>query len=357
MTSFGYVPYQDLDGQPSIIVDGSAADGTVLTLSHWPKSPCPPGLEANLSAQMAYLYLDHRDNPDRRDLHQALQHDAVAVSNNHFDQDGLVSMFALLHPAEALDRRQMLIEVAQSGDFAVYTDRNAARVSMVLSAYSDPARSPLNTSAGVADDYSAWCSLLYAELLPRLTDICDHPDNYAELWADEDRSLSESEEAIRSKAVTIEEDPALDVAIFHVPEDAPDKGGHLFAGNWRKGLHPMAMHNATKMFRVILVRGSRYELYYRYESWVQYRTSRPLPRVDLAPLADQLNALEQSEESHWKAGKFSAIAPELVLVRGGGGGKSPESTIGAEQFVETAKRHLAEAPPAWDPYAAATAET
>ena len=44
---------------------------------------------------------------------------ATVVSNNHFDQDGLVGVFALSFPEEAEARRDLLVEVARAGDFAV----------------------------------------------------------------------------------------------------------------------------------------------------------------------------------------------------------------------------------------------
>ena len=102
---FRYVPYQDLGGIPNVIVDGSATDSTVLTLSHWPNSPVPPGLESDLSAEMAFSFLA------RSDLHDGTE----VVSNNHFDQDGLVSLFALVEPQRALERRDFLLDVAAAG--------------------------------------------------------------------------------------------------------------------------------------------------------------------------------------------------------------------------------------------------
>jgi hypothetical protein len=68
--------------------------------------------------------------------------DATLVSNNHFDQDGLVSMYALTNPAEAATRRELLIDVARAGDFETSTSLAAARISMTLSAYATPGRSP-----------------------------------------------------------------------------------------------------------------------------------------------------------------------------------------------------------------------
>src|SRR5579875_1328473 len=94
-----YVPYHRLDGRPNVVVDGSPTDGTVLTLTHWPGYAAPPGLARDLSAEMAFAYLDAgagRHGPAR------------AVSNNHFDQDGLVGLFALARPEEAEPRRRLL---------------------------------------------------------------------------------------------------------------------------------------------------------------------------------------------------------------------------------------------------------
>jgi hypothetical protein len=344
VANFEYVPYHLLDGRPNVIVDGSATEGTVLTLSHWPNSPCPPGLEEDLSAEMSFSYLA------RLDLHG----EATAVSNNHFDQDGLVSLLALVDPANALPRRRILVDLARAGDFGTYLDRDAARASMVISAFADPERSPLGSSA---DDYPQWTSDLYQELLPRATDICERVWEYHDIWAEEDATLDASEDAITSGRVRIEEDPELDLAVVHVPADAPRAGGHLFAGDWRMGLHPMVINNATDMFTLLIVTGSRYELIYRYESWVQYRSARPRARVDLTPLVAELNSVETSA-GNWVASKVSAIAPKLYF-RGDAESSATadssdaESGIAPERFVEMAKSHLSRSQPAWDPYSPA----
>ena len=53
--------------------------------------------------------------------------DAELVSNNHFDEDGLVGVFTLLEPGTALGLRELLIDTARAGDVATYRDRRAAR--------------------------------------------------------------------------------------------------------------------------------------------------------------------------------------------------------------------------------------
>ncbi len=54
----------------------------------------------------------------------------------------------------------------------------------------------------------------------------------------------------------------------------------------------MAINGATERGAVLTLRGNHYELAYRYESWVQFRSRPVRPRVDLAPLAERLNAEE-----------------------------------------------------------------
>ncbi|MBS1998209.1 MAG: hypothetical protein JSS86_17920, partial [Cyanobacteria bacterium SZAS LIN-2] len=115
-----------------MIVDGRSNDTTVLALSHWPDSGTPEKYRADLSAQIVFNFLD----------------DSVAattdvVSNNHFDEDGLVSMFSVLYPKIACQYREILVDVARAGDFGKFSSRDAARISFVLSSWSTPEFSPL----------------------------------------------------------------------------------------------------------------------------------------------------------------------------------------------------------------------
>jgi hypothetical protein len=304
-----------------------------LCLSHWPGIGSPSEFAADLSAEMAFRYLHSFDR------HES----ARAVSNNHFDQDGLVGLFALVAPAAALVRRDELVEVARAGDFAVTSSRTAARISMVLSAYADPQRSPL---PGLPDDYDDLTAALYDDLLGRLGELCDRPDSYRELWAEEDATLTESEDALASGAVTITEVPELDLAVVQLSERAPRKGGHRFAGQWVSGLHPMAINNATHRGALLTVRGHHYGLAYRYESWVQFRSRPVRPRVDLALLAERLNAEEAAAggTARWAAQSVSALTPTLSP------GSGEESSLAAAAVITAVEAHLRAAPPAWDPF-------
>lgn len=289
---FRYADYDDTLDVPNIVVDGSANPATVLTLSHWPGAPTPHELQRDLSAEIAFAYLDH---PCRHDP-------AELVTNNHFDQDGLVSVAALVDPA-ADDHRQLLIDVAAAGDFGTYRDRRAARASMVIARWSD----------------TGWG---YRESLPHLLDLARDPEPYRPLWEDEDAHLTESEQAIASGLVTIEERPELDLAIVTVPPGAPDRFGHRFAHETVAGLHPMAIHNATDRLRLIVLAGRRYRYVDRYETWVQFQSRPTLRRVDMRPLADELS---ERDQARWAAGDPAGLIPELT--------HSGESTLEPGDFV------------------------
>src|SRR3954452_8795108 len=122
-----FVPYPALGDTPNVIVDGSGTASTVLTLSHWPGSSVPDVLAADLSAEIAVKYLEHPE------LHVA----ADVVSNNHFDEDGLMGVFALVDPEFALAHRDLVVDVARAGDFGWTRGRGAARAAFAIGSIVD----------------------------------------------------------------------------------------------------------------------------------------------------------------------------------------------------------------------------
>lgn len=211
---------------------------------------------------------------------------------------------------------------------------------MVVAAYADPDRSPV---APLPVDHGERCGVLYETLLGRLPDLVDRLDHHRSLWRDEDEQLSASESAIERGDVVIEEHPDVDLALVTMSDTAPEWSGHRFTGRHFDGLHPMALNNATERFAVLLARGRRYKFTYRYETWVQYRSRRPRPRVDLVPLAERLTAAETGRVA-WKADPVGELTPELRMPNGA------ESSIDITDLVALVRHHLAEATPAWDPY-------
>lgn len=320
---------------PNVVVDGSPNDGTVLTLTHWPGFPQPDGFHFDLSAQMAFHYLDEQiDHPP-----------AEVVTNNHFDQDGLVGIHALVSPELSLAHRELLIDVASAGDFATFRDRRAARVSMTLDAFADIERSPI--ASALVGSYDEQCVALYEETIPLLVSMATDIDRYRDLWADEDAELTASESALCEGIVTIGEVPDIDLAIVTIPDSEASRGGHRFAGMSFDSIHPMALHNATGCLRLLVVHGRRYQFVDRYETWVQYRSRLPRPRVDMRPLADRLMESERGS-ARWSASAPGSLTPTLRV--------EGESSLEPEVMCEMVVTHLRSSPPAWDPYSVGAPE-
>jgi len=303
-----YVPWGELGGQPNVVVDGYPTDGTVLTLSHWRGSGSPPELPGDLSTEIAFSYLD------RPDLHVT----ADAATNNHFDEDGLCGIFALLEPDVARAHRALLIDVASAGDFGTYRDRAGLRIAFALGALADEDRSTLDPAV-FAGSYPAVVGRLYAELLPRMSGYLEHPGRLEPLWAEEDARLARDEARVGSGAITIEDVPDIDLAVVRVGDggDAP---------------HAAAIHNATPRFRVLELRGQTYSVRYRYETWVLYRSRPTMARVDLAPLAERLNEVERNGRWTWDGN--DDLEPRLSLDAG-------ESSIEPETFADHVVGYLA----------------
>src|SRR4030095_9439066 len=193
-----FIPYTQVT-IPNIVVDGSSNSHTLLTLSHWPRSGTPAELKADTSAEIAFRYLD---SPK---FHVACD----AVTNNHFDQDGLVGVFVLTDPATAARYRDLLIDVASAGDFGVFRRRDAARINFAVSSFADPEISPF--AKRIFDlPYPQMAAELYARLLELLPSLIAEPEAFKPLWEGEDAALSESENMIANGTATIEEHPGLD---------------------------------------------------------------------------------------------------------------------------------------------------
>jgi hypothetical protein len=320
-----FAPYNKLQSTPNIIVDGKGTDTTVLTLSHWPKSGTPAELKSDLSAQIVFRYLA------RPDLHVQ----AEVASNNHFDEDGLIGLYALINPKDATKQREMLIDIAAGGDFGTYRFRQAARVVFVIQSYASPERSPLPADL-FALPHADLCGALYEKMLPVLPDIVAHIEDYRSHWQVEDEFLERSEIAVSNREVEIEEVKELDLAVVSIPEVDADS-----LKRPSEALHSMAVHNVTKCPRVLYIRGNNYEFCYRYETWVQYMSRKLQPRVDLQPLAEMLS---QAEGNKWQFDDVEALSPRLRSI------DIVPAKMPVDQFRLLLESFLSEQPPAFDPY-------
>lgn len=315
-----------IDGAPHIVVDGAAdaSAGTRMTLSHWPGAQTDSALKADLSAQIAFKSLDLFEQG-------VLDYPANLVTNNHFDEDGLVSAFVLTNPELAKAHRETLIDVASAGDFGVFKERSSARVAFVLSAWADAELSPLNAGVFALPHFDLM-AVLYEELLLRLPKIIDKVDNLRRYWLEEDNHLEESIVALARGDISLEEDPDLDLAVVRLSDNYP-ASPRAKSQSWISSLlHPMALHNSTDCTRIAVLARGRYEFYYRYETWVDFVSRKLLPRLDLTELASRLAKFE--ERGTWQYNGNGEIIARLKLAG------SQKSNLSESDFLSLLKERL-----------------
>ena len=326
-----YEPYHEIGDRPHIVVDGKSQDSTLLTLSHWPWNNTPEPLRRDTSTHIAFAYLA------RPEFHI----DGSLVSNSHYDEDGLLSMFATTHPELAWQHRDWLVKTSYASDFWRCTDEDAAKLSFVLAAWTDPDTSPLP-----AEIFELPLRQLITEeyrlMLEALPAILENPYKDESLWCDEYDFWQDSVRLVEEGAVTLEEFPDIDTVVVRVPETLPKHTIRRYLTHWSLPVHPFAIYAKTDCSRVVWIQGDNFEMHYRYESWVRVESFRPHPRVDMQPFADQLKSLSTDNDS-WVFDGVHEVAAMLHLEGDGPSG------ISESLFLERLIGFLRAAPSAWDP--------
>ncbi len=318
-------PFHTLGSKKNIIVDGAAQESSVLVLSHWPASPTPEAWLRDTSAEIVLDYLEaHKIPPD-----------VEYVSNNHFDEDGLFGICALLDPAFALARRDRFVDAATAGDFGRYRARDAARANFTIS--------KLVSEFPEQPDHAEHAAQLYEMLIPMMPDLIDDIGRFENKWRDEDRLLDDGEQWLDQGLVTIEEDKERDLAIVTIPQELPTQAYSHFASEAEGPLHKMAVYNRSNKARVLFQQGQRYWFRYRYETWVKFVSERHPFRVDLAPLCNELNGLE-CEGAKWSYDGSSNITPIMCLV------DDKPSSLDLDTILGRLCRRLDEGEVDWNPF-------
>lgn len=328
-----FTPYAAARTLRNIVVDGPPLPSTVLSLSHWPNNQSPPEVRRDTSTATVFAYLD---TPH---LHQ----DVAWATSNHFDEDGLFSMYAVTEPERALDDRELLIAASFAGDFGVVTNPEGARLCFAVEALTDPEVSPLPAEVFAEPDrVSALYTALLESLPPLLRDLRTGWPRYGDLWALQDEHLTASRALLADGVVTLVESPALDLAVVRIPSYLRRRTVRRYLVDESAAVHPFAINSATRCSRILRVQGNHYEFEYRYESWVQLATRRVALRVRLEGLATRLNELEGGPG--WVAEDPTGTAPRLYRPDG------TVSTIDLDSFLLELEAALTSAPVAWDPY-------
>ncbi len=312
-----FVPADRLSG-PCCVVDGPRLPEAVLALSHWPGSGTPEALAADTSAGIAVRYLE----ADPRG--PAVE----ALTNNHFDEDGLFALWLLLERPRADDpRRALAVAAAEAGDFRTWTDPRAAQAALAAMAMAERGTTPFAAVRRALAPTAARdpAGAIYEALLPRVGRLLADPARHRLLWAPAWERVERDMALLDAGGARIDDVPEGDLAIVRAP----------------RPLDPLAVYPRTARTRVLSATDDgRLVLEHRYETWVDYRSRRLAPRVDLAPLLPVLQAAERGPGT-WRADEMWAMTPRLVLA--GPDGAPAPSSLGADALARMLSDHLAAA--------------
>ena len=298
---------------PKLSVDGTV--DKAIHFSHWKGNETPASVKADTSTEIA---LNVVASPSRNELTQGIE----LVTNNHFDTDGVLSVWTMLNGERALPLRDKLIAAAEAGDFSEFSSVDGVRASIVIQGSDSPidkSGSPLARQlAGeeVNDEARA-----YELVLPHVEDVLAHTNKYESLWRE---SWNRVKGALDSFAK----------GESHVHEDAPGKlsvvtiAPEVFGSD---GFDPtrdaapftaISRHARGELFLIAtpLDKGWAYRIDYPYYSWAETVVRPKIARRDFSSLMARLNQAEQNSAAHWQidtselasAAKFSDANGKLA---------------------------------------------
>jgi hypothetical protein len=284
-----------LDGVPKLSVDGTVANS--LHFSHWQGNKTPTPLKADTSTEIALKLVG---SANYGELTEGIE----LVTNNHFDTDGVLSVWALLAGTRALALREPLIAAAEAGDFSEYSSDDGVKASIVIQGADvfvpgDAAGSPLARSlAGesVADEARA-----YALVLPEVERVLTRTSDYEPLWRDAWQRIADAMESFARGASKVEEQTDVRLSVVTLAPELFGPDG--FDPTRHAAPHTAVSHHARGQLYLIatpLEDGWSYCVDYPYYSWAETIVRPRVERRDFSPLVERLNALEKNRAGRWQ---------------------------------------------------------
>ncbi|HEU4931494.1 MAG TPA: DUF6687 family protein [Pyrinomonadaceae bacterium] len=284
-----------LDNVPKLSVDGTVDNS--IHFSHWEGNRTPTELKADTSTEIA---LNLAASPNRSQLTNGIE----LVTNNHFDTDGVLSVWTVLNGERALPYRDLLIAAAEAGDFSEYSSDDGVRVSIAIQG-SDQA-SPNNDDGSplamliageeVDDDARA-----YELVLPRVEHLLTNINDYEPLWREGWNNVSaaiESFEQGKSKVTEYSDEKisliTLAPEIFDGAGFSPTRHSAPFTAisKFAKGeLFLIAIPTSGGWF---------YRIDYPYYSWAETVVRPRIEHRDLSGALKLLNDREGNRDGKWQ---------------------------------------------------------
>jgi len=309
---------EELADVPKLSVDGTVDNS--IHFSHWEGNRTPAGLKADTSTEIA---LNLVASPNRAELTNGIE----LVTNNHFDTDGVLSVWTVLTGERALAYQDLMIAAAEAGDFSEYSSDDGVRVSIAIQG-SDQA-SPNNDDASplarllagedVDDDARA-----YDFVLPEVERLLTNINDYESLWRAGWESVAAALESFQRGKSTVTEYSDSKISLITL---APEifKGAGFSPTRHSAPFTAISKFARGELFLIAIPTSSGwfYRLDYPYYSWAETVVRPRVDRRDLTTALQLLNSKEGNRDGRWQinnremtsAVKFLDSAERLAVSR------------------------------------------
>ncbi|QMU29479.1 DUF6687 family protein [Adhaeribacter radiodurans] len=286
-----FIPFTEAKHRSAVIVDSLHPNG--LVLAHWRGAENPHNTADDTSAGIVLNAL--RQNIKGLDV--------PYVTANHFDVDGFVGVWSILNPAKALQNEAVLRQMALIGDFRELDLTNAAAdQALKLVCWLNKVEKEKFYPPFGADE---WEENEVEASVPKFTyflevfgEVLVHPEDFEPDWKTEYEQVLVDYQIINTPVTQVTTFPEIGLVQIQTPQP----------------VHYYALFSRTIGYDMVLAKYSenRYELEYKYTTWVDISSRPTLPRVPLKPLAQILQNLEASGHQ-WTAESVTDTGPILRL--------------------------------------------
>ena len=274
---------------PKLSVDGTVDNA--IHFSHWQGNETPAEVKADTSTEIA---LNLVTSPNRDELTRGID----LVTNNHFDTDGVLSVWTVLAGEQAAKYRDVLIAAAEAGDFSEYSTETGIRVSIAIqgadqAGANNDTGSPLArrlAGAEVDDDARA-----YELVLPEVERLITNINDYEELWRDGWDRIAEAVDSFETGASRVQEFSENQISLITLATDIFSGGG--FNPTRHSAPFTAISRYARGLLYLIAIPapgGWFYRIDYPYYSWAETPVR---PHVQRRDFTDALNGLNNSERN------------------------------------------------------------
>ncbi|RDC65189.1 DUF6687 family protein [Adhaeribacter pallidiroseus] len=286
-----FIPFTQVKQHPAIIVDSLYPKG--LVLAHWRGAVNPAGTADDTSAGIVLNALEQ----------QIPGLDVPYVSANHFDVDGFVGVWSVLNPELALQNKAVLQQMAIIGDFRELdlslpaADQALKLVCWINTVEKENFYPPFGADDLEENEIKASVPK-FEYFLAAFGEVLAHPEIFQKDWEIEYNQVLTDYQVIHGADTQITTFPEIGLVQIQTPQPV-----HYYALFSRTQGYDMVLSQYTQ---------NRYELEYKYTTWVDISSRPTLPRLPLKPLAQVLQNLETTNRT-WTAESVTDTGPILRL--------------------------------------------